>query len=65
MLTFLILKLWILDETLEANAAPERYRAGMVEDVEDYKKQLRGYNAEAIGLGVRYYYFIGVTMTSF
>ena len=37
----------------EANAAPQRYRAGMIEDVEDYKKQLRGYNAEANGMGIR------------
>ena len=38
----------------EARGAPERYRAGMIEDVEDYRKQLRGYQAEAAGMGIRY-----------
>jgi len=37
----------------EARGAPERYRAGMIEDVEDYRKQLRGYQAEAAGMGIR------------
>ena len=41
----------------EAHAAPERYRTGMLEDVEDYKKQLRGFNAEAAGMGIRYALF--------
>ena len=36
----------------EAAAAPARYKMGMLEDVDDYRKQLRGYTAEAAGMGI-------------
>jgi len=36
----------------EAQAAPDRYRMGMVEDVDDYRQQLKGYKAQATGMGI-------------
>ena len=35
-----------------AHSAPERYKMGMIEDVDDYRKQLKAYNAEAVGMGI-------------
>ena len=39
-------------KTFLAQSAPERYKMGMIEDVDDYRKQLKAYNAEAVGMGI-------------
>ena len=38
--------------TILAQSAPDRYKMGMIEDVDDYRKQLKAYNAEAVGMGI-------------